>query len=230
MGRGSSKTGGGGVALSAVSQGGTVIDLTEMPLVYGKKDTAMNKAQRATIEAFEAKRVVRQTEYAMLVDAQGNSTIPYSAGDIKGTSSHVNINSQFWNNAEVLSHNHPRKAADAVLGGTFSDADLTQFSSHKNCKTIRAAAAEGTYSMSKTANFNKAGFDSYVTNSSKQHYGTYKRAAGKLGSDYKAGKISYGTYSQGNDKAFNQMLVSLHNDLLAGQKKYGYTYTLEKRG
>ncbi len=230
MGRGSSKSGGGGGAVtSVVSQQGVAIDLTQTPLIYGPKDTSLSKAQRTAIEAFEAKRVTRDVEYAMLLDANGNSTIPYSAGDIKGKTGHVNINQQFWRGAEILSHNHPRgKKEPGVLGGTFSDADLFQFSAHRQLRTIRATAAEGTYSMTKGASFNRSGFDNYVGNASKTHYGAYKKAERQLKADYKAGKISHGQYSQANDNAFNKFLINLHNDFLAGQKTYGYTYTLEK--
>ena len=233
MGRGSSKAGGGGgkTVTSVVAQSGATIDLTSIPLTYGKKDPTMSKAQRKTIEAFEAKRVDRAVEYVMIVDAQGNSTIPYSAGDIKGRSGSCNVNPAFFNGGEVLSHNHPRagKNEKELLGGTFSEADLSTFAKHGSMKTIRATAAEGTYSMSKGAGFDAKGFAAFAKQTDATHYKAYKNTANQLASDFNSGKITYSAYTKGNNKAFNKMLVDLHNAYLNGQKTYDYTYTLEKR-
>ena len=231
MGRGSSKSGGGGGAVTQVmSQQGVMIDLSDNPLTYGSNDPTMSKAQRATVEAFEAKRVKQKIEYAMLVDSDGNSTVPYSAGDIKGKSGSVMISPQFWQGAEVLTHNHPRagKNDSGTLGGTFSEADLRQFSVHSQCKTIRATAAEGTYSMSKKSNFNQSGFDAYVKKCSKAREKQCKAVRTQVQNDYSAKKINASTAKTIFTNAFNAMLVGLHNDFLAGQGAYGYTYTLEK--
>ena len=43
------------------------------------------------------------------------------------------------------------------------------------------------------------------------------------------GKITATEYNTRNKNAFNKMLIALHNDLLAGQSQYGYSYTLEDK-
>ena len=43
------------------------------------------------------------------------------------------------------------------------------------------------------------------------------------------GKVSYSDYMKKANNNFNNYLVEVHNGMLAGQKQYGYNYTLEER-
>ena len=114
-----------------------------------------------------------------------------------------------------------------MLGGTFSEADMRNFS-RAPCKTVRAKAKEGAYSISKTDKFDAVGFRGFVDGANRQFNSTYRAKADSLAKDYRNGKISYDAYAKGNAKAFNTALVELHNVYLSGQKQYGYKYTLEK--
>ena len=221
---GATKAGGGGLATSAVDQNGSTIDLTDMPLQYGKDDSALSPAQRNAIEDFEKRRQTAKVEYAKILDANGNPTMPEKSGGKGG----VRTTMSDWYNGEVMSHNHPRSESSNVLGGTFSYDDLNTFTMVK-AKTMRAAASEGTYSITKGKNFNASGFKNYAAEIENKHYGDYKKTAKSLGKQLKTGSITYNEYLNQNNKAFNKMLVDSHNELLAGQKKYGYNYTLERR-
>ena len=230
MGRGSSKSGGGGGMLtSAPSQSGIPVNLKDFPLATGPKDSTLSDAQRSTIEAFEAKRVGAPIEYVMILDSQGNTTIPYSAGDVRGKKGSCGVDPKFFVGGEILSHNHPRADAGevGVLGGTFSGADLDIFTNHGGLKTIRATAAEGTYSLSKGSGFNASAFSSYIKSAYASADKVYKSTVDQLSADFKAGKITQQQYSRGNKRAFNKSLVDMHNALLAGQKTHNYSYTLE---
>jgi hypothetical protein len=197
-------------------------DLKGIPLIYGANDAAVSGNLRKTLEAQEKKRAKNQTEYALVTDANGN---------VIGTERHggkgsVTLQGSQITYGKVFTHNHPRSGKETgYLGGTFSDTDLRVFSK-TNFTTMRASAAEGTYSMTKTANFNKSGFDSYVRSITKQRQSEYTSSVNKLMAQNN-GSMSYGQYRAAKTKAFNAWMVSFHNDLLAGQTKYGYTYTLE---
>ena len=115
-----------------------------------------------------------------------------------------------------------------MLGGTFSSADLHNFAIGGNT-TCRATAKEGTYSISKGKNFDKAGFNSYVAKANADFKTSQREAHSKIQKSYNDGKISYEQAKLQQGKAFNTALVNLHNAYLNGQKQYGYTYTLEKR-
>lgn len=221
---GATKSGGGGLATSALSQSGEKIDLTDYPLKYGDADKALTPNQRRTIEDFEQRHQKSKVEYATLLDADGNPTMPEKRGGKNGVRTYASD----WRNAEVMSHNHPRSENGGILGGTFSYDDLNTFTTVKT-KTMRAAAAEGTYSITKSGNFNYTGFRDYARNIRDRNYSGYKAAELDLRKQYKTSKITYDDYVKQSNKAFNKMLVDMHNELLSGQKTYGYTYTLERR-
>lgn len=231
MGRGSSKANGGGSGLMAVTtvttQDGTVLDLSENPLVYGTNDAAVTGALRNAIEAQETKRLPMVTEYGLVLDGNGNPI----GSERHGGKNSVRIPTWTLNSdqAAAFTHNHPRgKGEKGLLGGTFSDADLDGFSREK-VKTYRASAAEGTYSITKTAGFNGRAFNSFQNNLNRQCEAQHNQRHSQLKKDLRSGKIDYNTYRQGHANSFNKMLVDLHNGLLAGQSQYGYTYTLEAR-
>ena len=228
MGRGTSKVSGGGMTsvTSVTTQSGDVVDLSSMPLMYGGHDAALDGKSRQVVEAFEQKRLKYKTEAAILVDADGNQL----GNEFKGNRDGVKVPFGLFTSATVMTHNHPRgKGEEGVIGGTFSDADLFTFSETTHLKTMRASATEGAYSISKSKNFDSKGFNDFVRKTNDTRYNEYRSYAKGLGSDYRKGKIDYETYRKQNNQAFNKMLVDTHNDLIDGQKKYGYTYTLEKR-
>lgn len=192
-------------------------------LTYGNKDAALNPATRAAIEQWEAKRVKNKVEYAYSVDENGNPIWR----EVKGTKGSVRTPRMMHDTENAtFTHIHPR--GPGMLGGTFSSADLYNFANFRN-KTERAAAKEGTYSISKTAKFDKSGFKSMVATADSNFNKEMRAANRRLTSDYGAGIISYSQFQTEYAKAFNTALVNLHNEYLGGQKKYGYTYTLEKR-
>lgn len=102
------------------------------------------------------------------------------------------------------------------------------FNSKTNLQTMRAKAAEGTYSISKGKNFNSAGFTKYMNEQTKANENkkrmTHKSLIEQYNKDRDAKK-----YNQGIKQAFNDFLVDQHNSLLSGAKTYGYNYTLERK-
>ena len=232
MGRGTSKAGGnkasgpnGLTAISSVTvQSGDTIQL-DSPLMYGSKDAAVTGRQRELLEEQEAKRLSAKIEYGQVVGDDRLIGSEYRGGK---DSVHVPF---FLLNTEnaAFTHNHPRgKGEEGCLGGTFSEADLDVFA-NRNLKTFRASAAEGTYSITKTDNFKKSEFKAYKSQVSSKAIANKKKADSELADMVYKGKISYNEYLAGKTKNFNNLLVEVHNGLLAGQKQYGYNYTLEGR-
>ena len=124
----------------------------------------------------------------------------------------------------VLSHTHP--GGNGALGGTFSITDLQNFANNR-IKTCRAVAGEGTYSISKKKNFNASDFLKFVNSAYMAQRSVYNAEADKLENALKRGEIDYSTYEKEKKKAFNTYLVACHSDLIDGQSRYGYFYTLE---
>ena len=189
-------------------------------LRFDGNDKAITGSVRAAIESWENKRVKNKIEYARAVDENGN----YVGSEAKGSSGSCKIPSIF-KESKVVSHNHPREAG--ILGGTFSSADLIYFSQSLKGTTMRATSKEGTYSISKGKNFNANGFSKYVSDCQKKFNNTMTEHGKRLKSEYYSNKIDADGYMKGRAKAFNNALISLHNDYRSGQKQYGYTYTLE---
>lgn len=225
-GRGASSAGGGG---GGSAQGeltlpdGSKVEF-DGELKYGADDAALTGKQRIAVGNWEEGRVGGKIEYGYAVDADGNPIgrevrggkhsvrTPYSYHEGEGT---------------VFTHIHPR--GDGMLGGSFSQADVRSFAMRSGT-TLRAAAKEGTYSMSKTKNFNRTGFLSHTAKADSTFRKSLRDGVKPLEDAYRSKKISYDDYLKGYAKVFNTALVGLHNDYLAGQKQYGYTYTLERRG
>lgn len=221
-GRGASGGGGGGGATGElVLPNGSKIEF-EGTLHYDGDDKALTGKARAAVTGWEAKRVKNKIEYAFAVDADGN---PVGA-EVKGGKGSVRTPRYYLdNNGGAFTHIHPR--GDGMLGGTFSGADLRNFAA-RSTKTTRAAAKEGTYSISKGKGFDAAGFRSFAARADAEFSANYRKRSSVAGKAYREGKMSYGDYLKANAKAFNTALVELHETLRGGQKKYGYTYTLEK--
>lgn len=231
MGRGSSKAGGGSgggtmVVTQVMDDDGSMIDLASMPLTYGPKDAALTGNARKSIEAFEDRRYKFKSEYGYAVDANGNLI----GKEIHGGRGSVRMPFSIMAQAQAFSHNHPRGKGEAgTLGGTFSGDDLRTFEARSNIKTFRATAKEGTYSISKGSNFNGKGFTSMVSSIERKHMGQLKAQNRALYSDAINKRITAKEYYSKCTANFNQALINIHNDLLANQKQYGYTYTLERR-
>lgn len=219
-GRGASGGGGGaGAKGELVLPNGSKIEFTGT-LHYDGDDKALTGASRQTIVSWEDKRRGAKIEYAYATDANGNPI----GKEVRGGKGSVSMPYTF-HMAETSTHIHPR--GDGMLGGTFSTADLTNFANFGNT-TKRAAAKEGTYSITKGKNFDASGFKQYVTKQNSDCRSRYVANANALTKKVQAGKMSYSDYQLASAKAFNTYLVECHNAYRNGQKTYGYTYTLEK--
>lgn len=223
-GRGSSFSQSAYVAVSVTGSDGAHIDLTGIPLHYGGKDHNLTGKVRTTIEAFEDRRWKNKIEFSRFVDADGNVI-----EDNRGGKGSVGASLSARMSAHAMSHNHPRSGRESgLLGGTFSTGDINNFVRFSQ-KTYRATASEGTYSISKQKGFDGKGFRQYYSSEHSKNRGAYVTARKTLDTSYKAGKMSYSDYRKATQKAFNTYLVANHNSLRAGQKQYGYHYTLERR-
>lgn len=220
-GAGSSTGGGKGASGELVLPNGSKIEF-EGTLQYGGNDAALTGTARQNVTQWEGKRVKNKVEYAYATDANGN---PVGA-EIRGSKGSVRVPRRFHENPDgTFTHIHPRE--DGLLGGTFSQQDLLNFANYST-RTVRAAAKEGTYSISKGKNFDKYGFKNYIGQAQKAFNKSYSDKISRLGKLWRGGKISYDEYLKGNAKAFNTALVELHNAYRKGQNTYGYSYTLEK--
>ena len=189
---------------------------------YGDKDKAIPEKVRKTLKEFENRRIKNKTEHALHLDSEGNiiETARGGKGSVSTlTSSHAR--------SSVFTHTHPRSDEPGTLGGTFSSGDLDAFTRWPN-KSFRARASEGTYNIRGKKNFDASGFSGYYNSEFKRNRQAYTSAVGALSKAAAKREISWGDYFTGARGAFNTMLVANHNSLLAGQKKYGYSYSLER--
>ena len=228
MGRGTSKAGGNkgragnnGLSIIPVEGGGT-IDLGDTPLVYGDLDAAVTGNVRKAIDDWENKRIKNKIEYNMSVDENGDQI----GKEVRGGKGSVRVPVAQLQEGATHTHIHPREES-GLLGGTFSDGDLDNFATY-DVKTYRARAKEGAYSITKQSNFNQKDFKSYVDTLYHNERATLDNStSGFLRKMRMDNSYTYKDYSNDYNKAFNTFLVSVHNGLLEGQKKYGYSYTLE---
>lgn len=222
-GRGASGGGGGGGGATGelVLPNGSKIEF-EGTLHYDGDDKALTGAARAAVTGFEQKRVGAKVEYGYAVDANGNPV----GKEMRGGKGSVRMPITYTNQPNgTWSHIHPR--GDGMLGGTFSSADLRVFA-RGSSKTARAAAKEGTYSISKGKGFDASGFSKFAAKADAEFSANYRKRSGVAAKAYRDGKMSYGDYQKAVAKAFNTSLVELHGTYRSGQKQYGYSYTLEK--
>ena len=222
---------------SAVGHDGKTIDLSGSPLRYNSDDKNVPSQVRTSIEPFEKQRVKNKIEYGRAVDSNGRTLEERRGGD-----GSVKIAVWALNRSEVYTHTHPRNNEAGRLGGTFSTGDINNFADY-GVKVFRAAAAEGTYSIAKGSGFDGAGLKSYFSGITKtaeaehkNRVSAYRQAYSAVVKQYDAGNATraqldsaYKAFTDGKAKSFNTMLVDMHEGLIKGAKKYGYTYTLERR-
>lgn len=224
MGTGSSGSGSRGLSAgrSISDYDGSRIDMSHAPLKYGKDDASLKGAVKDVVSKFEDKRMKAKVEYGFLTDDKGNIITEKRGG--KGG---VAMYDRDWAKATVMSHIHPREAG--MLGGSFSEADIDTFTYFNNVRTMRAVAKEGIYSMTKGKSFNASGLKSYFNQRHSELRAGFSKTANALNKSYKSGQIDYDTYYKRYSREFNKFLSDSHRMILDGQKKFGYTYTLERR-
>lgn len=219
-GAGSGRVGSGG-KITSFQDGGTTIDLSESPLVYGGKDKALTGKAREALENFENQRYKNKIEYSKFISDDG-STIEENRGGRGSVSASYSARMT----ADAMSHNHPR--SEGVIGGTFSTGDINNFTRF-NQHTYRATTKEGTYSISKGKDFDGSGLANAYRKAEREITTQTRNENRALNSKVRSGELTYEQAIRKNTANNNKMLVSLHNWLNDNQKKYGYTYTLEKR-
>lgn len=191
-------------------------------LFFDGDDVNLSGQARTSIENWESRRRGAKIEFAYAVTEDGTQI----DREMKGGKGSVRVSRAMHDTDNcAFTHNHPR--SDGMLGGTFSSADLRNFANYKN-KTVRATAKEGTYSMSKGKNFDRAGFNQFVSDADSTFVKKVNSNQRTLNNKYRNNEMSYSDYTKQSAKAFNTALVELHETYRKGQKKYGYTYTLEK--
>ena len=210
---------------SVLDNDGSRIDLSDSPLRYGNDDSNVQGETKRAVDEFEDKRRESKIEYNRVLDENGNVI-----AENRGGKSSVKTKFRDMVRATTFTHNHPREAG--TLGGTFSEADLDTFGNtmlFPRMRTMRAAAKEGTYTISRDSAFNGTGFRNYYSQVVKAAQRDYNNRRYDLINSAMSGTISGDEYNRQATKAFNKFLVDLHNGLLSGQKQYGYTYSLERR-
>lgn len=210
MGRGSSGKGDGGEITAIRARNGDTIDITYAPL---KTVSAVkgfdNATMRNSLTSWEDKRRNNKIEYAIHVDEMGNQV----GGENRGGRNGVRHSFYQYNHGTAISHIHPREDGSGTIGGTFSAGDVNFLNGYHGY-VIRAVAAEGTYTLVKGNGYKGSAL-----------LDDYKKAI------HAAEQANIARMRNGMNSAesFNRQLVEMHDWLLANQKKYGYTYGLERR-
>ena len=211
------------------TQSGEIAELGNNPLVYTNSDMYLSSKARAAIDDWEKKRSKSKIEYAYMVDENG-----FEIAENRGGRSSVSTYLSDKLKSDTFTHIHPRgKGDEGYLGGTFSEQDIINFANAANTakypnsklRSYRAKAAEGTYWIAKANNFDPNGLKDYV----KQVFSEFEIA--KAARKKEAGTLADTSWFKLKAKytqIWNDEIVNVHNKLLAGQKKYGYTYGLER--
>ena len=189
-------------------------------LRYYDNDRNFTQAQRTAVDAFENKRVKGKVEYGTAIAPDGTVI-----GEKRGGKGSVSTPVWWAKDGAIYSHIHPRE--EGLFGGSFSRGDIEVFANDKY-GTMRASAKEGTYSMSKLSNFDANGLKQYArkleAEMDKKADVAYKACekAIKNGKKYEDAIKQY-------YKEINTAFIEWHEGYKAGESKYGYYYTLEKR-
>ena len=196
--------------------------LDAYPLVYSDDDPTLSGTVRQVVTAFE-KKYYRKPEYCLLVGKNGETIDAVRGGEIR-----ADISGESLQKAEVFTHTHARSVDKRrIIGGTFSLLDLNAWLD-TNCRTFRAAAIEGTYSISKGPGFRKAGVGSYFARAERECFKRWKSEQAEIDRSYQRGEMSPQKYAKDCIKAENRLYVEFHNKLIEGATEYGYIYRLEK--
>lgn len=199
------------------------VDLTGMRLNYGEIDKTIPSKVRDGMVWFRDKYINNQREYGVTYYENGTIVEDVTVGDAHS------VNTYYMPGVphQTTGHIHPRVDRPNVLGGTFSETDLKSFL-HDEYDTKYADAKEGRYIITKGKNYNHDGLMNYFRNAQKINSNKYGKELASIDHAYYSGEIDYATSEVMKDRAFNRYLVRQHNDLLAGRRKYGYSYTLER--
>lgn len=245
---GSDKNNSRSIGVTDVDLGARGQITVDIPLVYSA-DSGSPVMPRS-IQEFENKRKNAKVEYGMVVTADGTVLEERRGG--KGA---VKSSVRAFINGDYFSHIHPRSGYSSdELGGTFSDADINNWARF-NISSFRAVASEGTYSITKSPAL-IADRSSAVTFANdyarflRENSRSANAQASPIAREYRTlsrelwnrcvrGEISRAEYATQNDQAYNNCVAQLnrisntahinaHNWLLENQKKYGYTYGLER--
>ena len=200
---------------------GSSIDLGGMRLRYGKKDPAITGVARKNVETIEGSWRDAQVENNQTFNADG--TLAYKGRT--GEQTRVRV-SQTEADSPIYTHNHPREAG--VLGGTFSVGDIDVWTNSKNI-THRAVAKEGVYSITKGKNFDADGARLYCHSVVRKATERMEKKSIEAYGRYAGGLISYDDYVRIAHEITNVYLIEIHDGYSRGARKYGYTYTLERR-
>ena len=204
---------------TVMDQRGGSIELPE-PLVFSNVDHGLTQTEEDMLGAFRDRVVKRKTEYATLLTDDGY----YATKDIRGSRGQVSVPAALYRNAKIFTHTHPQQN-EGDIGGTFSDADLDAFVKQR-IRVAVAEAGEGRYMISKGKKFDGAGLLSYYRTQHASAWREYNAKTDDLAAMYEAGQMGYSDYLKAHTSETNRYLMRSHNALLAGQKKYGYKYSL----
>lgn len=228
MSQGSNSSGGGGsgntVATSVITQAGVEVNLSESPLVYSDPKNGFDEHTKEVISQFVKDAVKYKSERGIILDANGNQIGDVRVGKVGSVYNPTTMDT------EITGHTHARgKGQEDIIGGTFSiqRGDMSNFVNNDHANTKFAVGPEGTYSITKKSNWDGQGFLSYMTDQHKQRQSERANRMKPYGQALNRGDINYTEYTKINHADFNRFLVDLHNDMLAGQKKYGYSYGLD---
>lgn len=203
------------------------IDLTESPLSYTSGLGNFDGDKMNGVKNIADKIRGKNNENLTLFDSSGN--IIYEK---EGEAGRVGAPTSIQSQANYDIHNHPRGAG--MLGGTFSvvddkgGGDIQGFVKHNNLQTSFASTKEGIYFISKTDGFKGSQFLMHMKNAETKIMNGMNKDLKRLGDRYNAGRISYDNYKAEFRRINNKALVSMHNEYLKGQKRYGYIYGLIK--
>lgn len=198
-------------------------------LTYGENDPHVAGDTRSKVEDFENKRRNAKIEYNMSVDNKG------IIRDMNKGGPHSCSVSLYWLDSAVShTHIHPlgkvAKGFDVryEMGGTFSVKDLDNLVKTR-CSNYRAAAAEGTYSISKLPSTNGKGLVMAYQQAYDNIIADFADRISKLNTRYlQSTSMPYDDYLKEYSSEWSTALIQLHNWLLSNQSKYNYYYTLER--
>ena len=217
------RSGGSGFSTGTLSTEFGDVDLTNIRLKYGKDDSKVDKVIRDKLEIFEDGYINDKKEFSVTYREDGSQVGKIVTGTEHNVTPIINNDRNL-----TISHIHPRSGVPNELGGTFSVADIGVYADYSNIKTMRAAAKEGIYSITKGAHFDKQGFVDYFKKEQDKNRLQYRKEIAKIRMQVGSGNISAVEALRLNSRAFNKYLVANHESLLRGRNKYGYDYTLER--